>query len=69
MDVASTKNINAGMTDSSLENFVSRTFNPSSAISYTGFACKFFSWPASCNQGTVSWDGNISILRCFLCMH
>ena len=67
MDVASIRNINAGMTDSSFENCF-KTFNPSSAISYAGFACKFFSLPATCSQGTVSWDGRIGVLRCFLCM-
>lgn len=57
------KEHNAAMTDSSFANFVSRTYNPSSATSNAGFTCKLLRVPAAPTQGTVSWDGTAVFLH------
>lgn len=62
------KEHNAAMTDSSFANFVSRTYNPSSATSNAGFTCKLLSLPAAAAQGIASWEWYTSILTCSLCV-
>lgn len=57
------KEHNAAMTDGSFANFVSRTYNPSSATSNAGFTCKILSLPAAATQDTVSWDGTAAFLH------
>lgn len=55
------KEHNAAMTDGSFANFVSRTYNPSSAISNAGFTCKLLVLPAAPTQGTVFWEGTAAL--------
>lgn len=62
------KEHNAAMTDSSFADFVSRTYNPSSATSNAGFTCKLLSLPAAPAQGIASWEWYTSILTCSLCV-